>query len=48
MARNGKDLEAVSWLGIVVLDVVHLFQGPERCQTEYRRSYGVNNPQITK
>ena len=37
MARNGKDLEAVSWLGIVVLDAVHVFQGEEQCGNERRQ-----------
>ena len=37
MARNGKDLEAVSWLGIVVLDAVHVFQGEEQCGNECRQ-----------
>ena len=37
MARNGKDLEAVSWLGIVVLDAVHVFQGEEQCGNEFRQ-----------
>ena len=35
MARNGNDLEAVSWLGIVALDVLHVFQGPELCQNVF-------------
>ena len=37
MARNGKYLETVSWLGIVVLDVVHVFQGEEQCGNECRQ-----------
>ena len=37
MARNGKYLETVSWLGIVVLDAVHVFQGEEQCGNEFRQ-----------
>ena len=31
-ARKRKDLDTVSWLGIVVLDAVHVFQGAEWCR----------------
>ena len=37
MAGNGKYLETVSWLGIVVLDAVHVFQGEEQCGNEFRQ-----------
>ena len=37
MARNGKDLEVLCWHGIVVLYVLHAFQGPECCQKSKRR-----------
>ena len=37
MAGNGKYLETVSWLRIVVLDAVHVFQGEEQCGNECRQ-----------
>ena len=37
MAGNGKYLETVSWLRIVVLDAVHVFQGEEQCGNEFRQ-----------
>ena len=38
MASNGKHLETNYRLGIVVLDGLHVFQGPEWCQNQIGQS----------
>ena len=48
MASNGKHLETNYRLGIVVLDGLHVFQGPEWCQKSNWTEQQPRQNQFTK